>query len=241
MCLVRTDAARAEAPTTPRTTHKQWTALAAHEQRSGHGGRRAHRDGRRRADRVRPACAAREPVRAPACRHLRAVWSAASSPQPAPVRERRGAVTVQLPTGCRTYSAAAANVRAHAPDERGRPRPGGGPVAVLLAWRLKVEKPQLSGGLRRAPEAAAHFHDVQAALWGACQRPEPQEAPGGRMGRCPQTGAGHLQPAALLMPATISQSMSESSSVSVCSSISRSTILPPSRHWCFCRIALRVR
>ena len=53
---------------------------------------------------------------------------------------------------------------------------------------LKVVNPPLWGGLRRAAQPTAGFRGAQAALWGALERPETQEAPCGQMGRGPQTG-----------------------------------------------------
>ena len=41
------------------------------------------------------------------------------------------------------------------------------PASLRRAWWLKVENPQLWGGLRRAPEAMVSFQAAQAALWGA--------------------------------------------------------------------------
>ena len=38
-------------------------------------------------------------------------------------------------------------------------------LAGGAAWWLKVESPQLWGGLRRAPEAMVRFQAAQAALW----------------------------------------------------------------------------
>ena len=48
------------------------------------------------------------------------------------------------------------------------------------AWCVKVERPQLWGGSRRAPEATASFTAAQAAFWGQWARPEPWGASGGQ-------------------------------------------------------------
>ena len=53
---------------------------------------------------------------------------------------------------------------------------------------LKVENPQLWGGLRRAAEATASFQMTGAVLRSVQERPEPSVAPGGCTGRCPPTG-----------------------------------------------------
>ena len=50
------------------------------------------------------------------------------------------------------------------------------------------------GGRRRAAEATASLHAAEAALRGAQERPEPQGAPGGRVGRGPSTGQAALSP-----------------------------------------------
>ena len=57
-----------------------------------------------------------------------------------------------------------------------------------LSLAVEKRKAPHRWGRRRAAGAAGRFQDVQAALWGAQERPEPQEAPGGQMGRCSHTG-----------------------------------------------------